>query len=81
MARGARRDDEGVEPALGEGVAVGHPCPGHGGRDRRGAGRVDVGDDELVDPLQRGEGAGVEGADPTGAGETDAHVTSFVRTY
>ena len=44
---------------------------------RSASGGVEVGEHEVVDPGERGEGLGVEGADPAGAGEADAHVLSF----
>ena len=37
-------------------------------------GGVEVGEHEVVDAVERGQGLGVEGADPAGAGKADAHV-------
>ena len=47
------------------------------GRDPFGDRGVEVGEHEVVDARERRQGLGVEGADPAGAGEADAHVLSF----
>jgi len=78
---GRGRDDERVDPRPHEGVDGDRPAARHRGRDRRGAVGVGVGDDELVDAVERGERAGVERPDPPGSRESDPHPTSFVRTY
>ena len=44
---------------------------------RCGDRRVEVGEHEVVHARERGQGLGVEGTDPSGAGEADAHVQSF----
>ena len=47
---------------------VGHPC---------GEAGIEVGEHEVVDTVEGAQRLRVEGADPAGAGESDAHVGSF----
>ena len=77
MGGGRGRDDDAVDAGIQHGLGRGDgrglaDAGGHGvdgGADR-------VGDDELVDAVEGGEGVGVEGADPAEADESDAHLRS-----
>ena len=78
MGAGRRGDDDAVDAGIQQGLGRGDrgglaDAPGHGVD-----GRADrVGDDELVDAVEGGEGVGVEGADPAEADESDAHQWSL----
>ena len=74
MRVGRRGDDDAVDAGgqqrLGRGDRPRLPIRAVDGVDGRGH---RVGDDELVDAVEGGEGVGVEGADPAEADESDAH--------
>ena len=81
MTRRGGRDHERVDAGVDEVVDADGSRGGQGGRDGTGHLRAAVADHDLVDAVEGGEGEGVERADPSRAGQTDEHVTSFVRTY
>ena len=75
------RDHERVDARADEVVDVDGARGGQGGRDGVRRLRAAVADHDLVDAVEGGECQGVERTDASRAGQTDAHVTSFVRTY
>ena len=80
MGIGGRRDDDAVDARGEQRVGVGDrgrlADPAGDGLDGRGD---RVGDDELVDVVEPGEGVGVEGADAPEADESDAHLSPALR--